>query len=502
MLLVCAAGIFIMKNKQSTEYDQYITIAEKYFKDEDYENAIVSYKEAIKKNDKDEEAYIGIAKTYYKMNDIASAVKYLQSGYKKTNSSKIKNLLNDYNDLLNGKSNVTYSLNEVAKGSENVTIKQDVLAFLSTYTFSGYSGIYQMTSTSGEKEVEYEGIPAKFVYSASPEDSSKPQYIEVTSPEFIFDGYTTGITNEKLTEMGLFGLKQVPVETFGLPCVEFMCRGCNVIIQSDENGNIVMSKPWIVVMPDAGNDGSDNGNENDNQNGFDVSEDDTPEVGFCLLKGTAYNEAMSSAVSKVTLRFYYGNEAKQSMLCQEIKTGSNGKYRIELQPGEYYVEVIVEDEVVLGKEFELVNVDEITKIDLPYNYARELRKGEIRVVLSWEDKNANFDHILEGTDGDGNYVFCSHSPFDPGNHQHYVGDVLVIESGPEKDGGPEVVTVFDVEGYYEYTVTSSFGYIYGAKVEVYTSDSETPEVFECPDDLESDWWTVFVYENGKIKAMS
>ena len=78
MLLVCAAGIIIMKDKQATEYDQYISTAENYFKEEDYENAIVSYKEAIKKNDKNEEAYIGIAKTYYKMNDLDSAVKYLQ----------------------------------------------------------------------------------------------------------------------------------------------------------------------------------------------------------------------------------------------------------------------------------------------------------------------------------------------------------------------------------------------------------------------------------------
>lgn len=501
VLLLCCLGIIgvlLIKNKESTEYDKFITTATRYYDAGDYDNAIVAYKEALEINDSDEDAYIGIAEAYYHKNDISTALKYLEAGYKKTKSNKIKNMIEVYNNYAGAPVSEPYTLEQVMNGSGDITIKQEVFRMLSISDYSQYSE-HELAASSTSDKIVYTDIPAIFSYSSAPSGDMKPDSIQVTSLGYLFDGLVSGISYERLGQLNLIDLKIVDKSVHGVTCVEFIYVGCRVIIQSDENGNIVLEDPWIVIQPVS----AEEINEIQASNNNDDIQNDEPEVGYCILKGVAYNDAQSGDSQKVHIKVYSGTEASDADLYMEFDTDAKGNYRIEIEPGRYFAQLIIDKDVVGEHEFELRKPDVVEKIDMSYTHERELRQGEILVVLSWDDPNGNLDHDLWGYNSDGETVNCSHWSGDYGNHYHTDSNgELVISSGPEVMGGPETVTVYDIGGYYTYTVfadgTTSLA---GAKVEVYTAGSTTPIVFECPADYTGYSWDVFVYENGDVRAL-
>lgn len=489
---LCGIGVALIKNSTSSQYDKYVSVAQQCYENADYETAVLKYKEAIETDKKNEQAYIGIAQSYKKMNDMKNAVSYLELGYKETGSPAIKKMLNSYQDIMKNGESLTYDVNDVLASSDGITVKEDLLKVISTYSCGDYDSAYTSTDTAADTEKQYEGLPIIFSYSSAPSAGDMPSSVTLTSIDYLFNGFTKGVSYERLSQLELENLTFDYSEIYDRNVVSFDAGGCHVVIESDESGNIVSNMPWnVIIIRDSFADA-------------DSAEDDvTPSEGTSLLKGVAYNEGDNNVTQKVDIIIYTGSEPIKKNICQQFDTGSNGKYRIELAPGKYYIEALIDNEVVCGKEFEIVNAGDIQKLDLPYSIKRELRQGEIRVILSWDDPNANLDHVLEGVNSQGTPVYCCHSGY-PGDcyHAHYYNDVLVISSGDEVVGGPEEITVYDLGGYYEYEVVSDYASIAGARVEVYTAGSDKPIVFECPADYTASSWSVFTYENGDVKAMS
>ncbi len=97
-LLVIVIGIiaYMLLNNHMIEsqYTVAITQAEKYLQDKNYEDALVSYKQALALDPDSEAPYLGLANTYVAMGDTSKAVSILNQGLKRMDSSKLKNLLN------------------------------------------------------------------------------------------------------------------------------------------------------------------------------------------------------------------------------------------------------------------------------------------------------------------------------------------------------------------------------------------------------------------------
>lgn len=498
---LCVIGVVMFGSNTKSNFNKHITAARQYYDKLDYKSAVFEYEEALKLNDKDVDAYIGISKAYVGMGNISKAVAYLRKGYELTGSDVLYQMLKQYeNDMGN-----YYSIEEVAAGSMQVSLYKDLFSMLRTYTYEQYGMAYKLLDSSTDTVKEYDGLPARFIYASAPAPKDRPSSIEVTSIALMFNGFTSGVSYERLSQLDIYNLNYLPASSNnGRNAVEFDVSGCHVIVETDEGGNIVSSAPWNSITINSGFDDRAEDNVANTEPNVDF-DDNTVEEGHFILKGTAYNEAKGNSGGKVEVKIYQGDKPDKSMLVEELSTTSKGKYRVELVPGKYYVEALLDKEVVFNETIEVTDADEIKILDLPYSFVEELRRGEIRVILSWPDKNANLDHVLEGIDGNGDYAYCSHSPMDPGYHEHYsrtTGE-LVISSGAEVTGGPEEITVYDIDGSYDYHVEAWYGdTIAGAVVEVYTYDSSTPIVYKCPEDYESDYWIVFRYEDGKVKDVS
>ncbi|MCD7772945.1 MAG: tetratricopeptide repeat protein [Ruminococcus sp.] len=498
---LCTIGIFVIKGNSSSSYEKHIQVAQQCFDKADYEGAIEAYEEAINDDDKNVEAYVGIAKTYRSMNDIQTAISWLTTGYELTGDATLQEMLNDYTNLLGQTDRIVYTIGEVVESSADVTLNTDVLTAFSNYTYDDYSSSFSSSEGFDNTEISFDGIPAVFSFASStPELTDKPVSISMTSISYIFNEFTKGISCDRLNELGLENISFGYDETLGMYLVTFDCDDCHVEIETDEEGNIVTDEPYNTITF-AGSTSSTGSSDDDDS-------DYQPEEGYCLLKGTAYNE-MDESTEKVTIKIYSGKEADKKNIIYDEDTSSNGKYRAELVAGEYYIEVYLDDNVVYSTEHEIKEGKTLDKLDLPYAYSKEfdraLREGEILITLSWDNSDGNLDHELTGVDSEGNDVYCCHSEFNSGNHKHYLSDVLVVSSGPEVDGGPEEVTVYDLAGTYYYSVNTQYGEDLSdydnVKVEVYIAGSSGSVVFNMPENMTGSTWNVFEYVNGEVNAL-
>lgn len=108
------AGIIILTSGSdgTSEYDEQISLGEKYLKEENYDEAIAAFKKAIEIDPNDPEAYIGLADAYLAKGDKQNAVLALEAGYEKTGSEDIKKKLDS---LKNGDAQEESSSEESSK---------------------------------------------------------------------------------------------------------------------------------------------------------------------------------------------------------------------------------------------------------------------------------------------------------------------------------------------------------------------------------------------------
>ena len=99
LLAVVIAGILLISRglKQET-YKECIKTAEKYVAEENYEDAIVEYQNAIEAVPDEDDAYLGLAKVYLVQGRTSQARVTLEIGYERTQSKSIMDMINGIND--------------------------------------------------------------------------------------------------------------------------------------------------------------------------------------------------------------------------------------------------------------------------------------------------------------------------------------------------------------------------------------------------------------------
>ena len=91
IIVICFAVFALMSGRNSSEnrIEELLDLGNKHLTEQDYEQAVVTYREVIEIDPKCEEAYHGLADAYVEMNDYESAIDILQQGTDQTGSEEL-----------------------------------------------------------------------------------------------------------------------------------------------------------------------------------------------------------------------------------------------------------------------------------------------------------------------------------------------------------------------------------------------------------------------------
>ena len=92
-------GIMTMRNRQI--YTKSIEMGDKYLASGDYDNAILMYQEAIRKDETNEQGYLKLANAYAEQGYLTLAIDTLENGYSKTKGERIRGMLLVYKNVGN-----------------------------------------------------------------------------------------------------------------------------------------------------------------------------------------------------------------------------------------------------------------------------------------------------------------------------------------------------------------------------------------------------------------
>ena len=163
LIFVAAAGVLLIRNglKQET-YKEAIQTAEKYVAEQNYEDAIVAYENAISAVPDREEPYMGLADVYLIQDKVSLARSTLEKGYAATNSKSIYSMIQgiDNGSLLINRFDQQQTKETMEKRGE-LGWNQAFLQRLEDYTYTDYSDEYggwpDITKVSkGEVKVVYD----------------------------------------------------------------------------------------------------------------------------------------------------------------------------------------------------------------------------------------------------------------------------------------------------------------------------------------------------------
>ncbi|MBE5909917.1 tetratricopeptide repeat protein [Pseudobutyrivibrio sp.] len=121
ILLICGIFAFLSKSN-SNDIDKYLDLGGKYLEEQDYDNAIAAYTEALKIDDMSINAYIGLADAYIGKDDVESALAILNNGYDLTGSNVILDKINQIKRLNNDSNESNPSSSEDADWVDSLII--------------------------------------------------------------------------------------------------------------------------------------------------------------------------------------------------------------------------------------------------------------------------------------------------------------------------------------------------------------------------------------------
>lgn len=101
-VLLVSVMVFIVAyfNSETVKIKKQIELAQRYFLEEDYEQAIATFELIIEIDPKVEEAYLGLAEAYTASGDLEKALKILNRGYKRTESKELEEQINSMEKIL------------------------------------------------------------------------------------------------------------------------------------------------------------------------------------------------------------------------------------------------------------------------------------------------------------------------------------------------------------------------------------------------------------------
>ena len=491
LIIALLAVLLILPENNNQVYVQQITQARKLVESGDYQKAIVCFQNAIKEDKTKEEPYIELAKVYFTLNMRDEGLAILREGIQTTNSVKIIQLLNEHENAGDLQTNDGEKPATLAK----VTINSTYTDAFATYDYEKYSKECTLKDEqilSDKYVVSYAQFDAVFEYENTDENPvidpstkmpypyARPTSIKVNNLGVLIAGVNEGISMDKLKECGVDEIKLHPFDdTIGSNYLTFNFKGVSFELGCDENGNVKGDNAFNKITPKPGQ----------------------ATVQKVTSKGKIIDATTGKKIGKAELIFHVGKNKPDGDQAEKASI-TDGTYSVELEPGEYTLEINAEG---YNKEYyDLYVSDSGSNKEETISVSPVLVSNEIRFVLEWGDTPADLDSHLTGeckTSG-------SHSVnVSWRNKKSMSGDKKIAELDlDDRSGyGPETTTLYDTNGTYEFKVHrySSDGNlsISGATVKIYTSSS-SPVVVKVPNDVDDEWWTVCKVVNGEIKDIN
>ncbi len=493
---VCVLGVILIMSGSDSKYEEVTNAALSYFESADYENAIIKYEEALSLDEKNEDAYEGLARTYAAKNDYVSAMHWLDMGVEKTKSPRLKKMLADYQTLLD-ESGFTfeYTLNDVMSNSDDVTVYNDMLTVLLSYTFGDYSEKYSFSDDSTDTSKILNEIPVVLNFADPPQADSKPISISVSDIRYLFTNYRSGISYTRLSELGTEGLAHGFNAFLNCEAVEFTFSGCHIIVECDSDGNIKKNKPKnIITFGDATP--VDYAPENiANEEPTEADENENMRV----FKGNIYDADTHTSAGVVHMSIFKGKQSAKGSLYKKIDTHTGGDFRIELPYGDYSIEFTASNYIKTTEEVTVKQTEDITSVDFFLNKAYS--SNVIRIVLTWNESPRDIDSYLLGTASTGEKIRLW---FGGKMVKSRDGNtVCTLDIDQTRGNGKETTVLYDTAGNYKFYVNNYSGEAplsaSGATVKIYEGDSTSPiYTVTLSDDFSGCIWEVCTIENGKV----
>lgn len=494
LLLVAVAviGILLIRSglRQET-YRECIRTAEKYVAEENYEDAVVEYENAIEAVPDEDDAYMGLANVYMLQGHTSQARLTLETGYERTNSAAVKDMLDKIN-------NGTYMNNTPNNSSEKETLPRTgeitwntaFIQRLENYTYEDFIDEYGnwpdiAQIARGEVKVVHKDLTATLYYSDTKEDDSivddekdepardsMPERIELDSISMLFNNFGTPISIEELQNLSSTTLKPVFAEEHTY--VEMTTGSVIARIETDASGNIVSETAWNeIILPEA--------NENRNRKG--------------QLNGVVIDAMTGEGVPGAELTFV---SAEDPGVTEATVTAWDGSFSVELSEGLQNVTITAADYMEESFQFEMEEGRNYSGEQ--FIISPELMAGSARIVLEWGAEPQDLDSYLRGETDNGDDVFVNFRSRTSVSGGNTVAELDV----DDRDGyGPETITIYDLNGVYrfsvvDYQVTSTLSQ-YGATVKVYLPNQSSPEVIELdPGAGINNIWEVFELNHGEL----
>ncbi len=492
LLAVVIAGILLISRglKQET-YKECIKTAEKYVAEENYEDAIVEYQNAIEAVPDEDDAYLGLAKVYLVQGRTSQARVTLEIGYERTQSKSIMDMINGINDgSLLTNSPLEDSEKETLQRTGPLSWNTAFIQRLENYTFEDfrdeYGGFPDIISTApGEVKVVHKDLAATLYYADTAEDDSivddekdepaqdsMPEKVELDSVGLLFSNFGTPVSLAEL--QSLSSLQVEPVNSGERTYVELTTGSVIIHIETDTSGNIVSENPWNeIILPDANKDRSSKGQ----------------------LNGVIIDAVTGEGVPDAELTFVLEED---SSVTETLVTDWDGSFSAELEEGIYNVTITAEGYLEETIQFEMEEGRNYSGEQ--FTISPELMAGTARIVLEWgaEPQDLDFYMMGETDNGDDAFVSFRHRTADAG------GNTIAELDVDDRDGyGPETITVYDLNGVYSFTVVdyrvTSTLQQYGATVKIYLPDQSSPEIIELdPGAGVDNFWEVFELDHGEV----
>lgn len=499
VIAVAVAAVFFVNGKMvEKSYSEAITSAEKYLARNDYEEAIVHYQKAISVNPKATEGYIGLANVYVAQDQTSKAKAILKKGYKKTNSEKIKLMLNrlDRTEIvtsdLTEKTEPEQTL-DLATASQNIGWNTSFLQKAALFDYSDYQNEFGMARSAedgsgGYLEVVHSGLDGICYYRntednkeivdvsrKTPTATGMPEKISLNSLDVLFKNFDGCVSLNRLQM--LFGERVEPTTLEGRTIVEAKKENCIIRIETDSNGNVISPNAWNeIILLNANNGKSKEGH----------------------LEGIVLDAVTGEGVSGAELTF---TPEDRSLETETVMTDDSGAFSVDLDPDVYTI--LIEAEDYIEEDFEFEIEEGRTYSGEQFVISPELTKGTARIVLEWNAEPRDLDSYLFGETDKGDDVgVCFY------RRQVKSGGKTIAELDlDERNGyGPETTTIYDLNGVYTFHVadfnrTGTMKQC-GATVKVYLPGKQ-PETITIASGADvKDIWIVCEIDHGKLNIIN
>lgn len=487
VLIVGLAVLFALTYVVKADYTGHINKGNKYLASGEYDKAVLEFKSAMEMDEEKDEAYIGLFTAYDSLGYLTLSQQILEQGFSRTGSEDMRLMLSEnFPDS-------AYLTEDGAEGKlalAEPVLNREILATIAGSTYGDYAHQYEVSLVSSEGkiftyEVEELGMELEYDNAGStnkinqgekkPYREMMPDHVSLDSLSTLF-GTTAPITVEELKE--LEGVRELQELDDG---VTFKAAGCRVTIYNEGELILSDSENTIASLKELGE-------ADEEEEGADTK----------TLKGNITDAKTGDPVPDAKISIYEGKSASGKPL--ETKSNNSGLYSADVEGGDYYI--VVEKEGYITGTF---TTYVMTKSDISYQdcaLSPVMKRGEIRIVLTWDATPRDLDSYLQGTSGSGKRIMTNYTSRSQTDSN---GDLIAELDLDDTDGnGPETTTLYDMEGSYEFYVkdylsTGTMGRT-NAQVTVYKDNALVETIHITPDAVNR--WMVLKIEKGEITVIN